>query len=353
IGRSQGASASFRVLSEKSAAQADYIEVFTTRPDTIFGVSFMCLAPEHELVEKLTTEQQKAEVRAYVEATAKRSERERMADVKTISGVFTGAYAEHPFTKEPIPIWIGDYVLAGYGTGAVMAVPCGDQRDHDFAKHFNLPIPNIFEGVDTSREAFVHKATAVIANSGFLDGLPQGKAAQKAIEGLEEMGQGRGKINYRLRDAVFSRQRYWGEPFPVYYVEGMPRMIAPEHLPLELPKVEKYLPTETGEPPLGNATHWAWDTQGHGVVSNERIQHNTVLPLELHSMPGWAGSFKYLNRYMHPRNHRAIFSEAAIGYWQDVDLYIGGSEHGTGHLLYARFWQMFMYDKGYVPKPEF
>ena len=353
IGRSQGASASFRVISGEADAKDDFIEVFTTRPDTIFGVSYMCLAPEHELVEKLTTEEQKAEVRAYVEATAKRSERERMADVKTVSGVFTGAYAEHPFTKEAVPIWIGDYVLASYGTGAVMAVPCGDQRDHDFAMHFGLPIPNIFEGVDTSKEAFADKATSVIANSDFLNGLSQGEASKRAIDGLEGLGQGKGKINYRLRDAVFSRQRYWGEPFPVYYVEGMPQMIAEEHLPLELPQVEKYLPTETGEPPLGNATQWAWDTQNNAVVSNKRIDHRTVFPLELNTMPGWAGSSQYFNRYMDPQNDQVIFSKGAIGYWQDVDLYIGGSEHATGHLLYSRFWQMFMFDRGHVTKPEF
>jgi len=300
-------------------------------------------------------------VDAYVEATAKRSERDRMADVKTISGVFTGAYAEHPFTKEPIPIWIGDYVLASYGTGAVMAVPCGDQRDHDFATHYQIPIPNIFEGVDISEEAFADKQTTVIANSDFLNGLPYKEAMKKAISELERIGHGEGKVNYRLRDAVFSRQRYWGEPFPVYYVDGMPQMIDVEHLPLQLPEVEKYLPTETGEPPLGNATEWAWDTVQNKVVSNENLSPSggdregdqTVFPLELNTMPGWAGSSQYFNRYMDPRNDDAIFSPEAINYWQDVDLYIGGSEHATGHLLYSRFWQKFMFDMGYVPKDEF
>ncbi|WP_228236813.1 leucine--tRNA ligase [Allomuricauda sp. M10] len=329
------------------------IEVFTTRPDTIFGVSFMTLAPEHELVAKITTPEQKAEVEAYVEATAKRSERDRMADVKTVSGAFTGAYAEHPFTKEPIPIWIGDYVLASYGTGAVMAVPCGDQRDYDFAKHYNIDIPNIFEGVDISEEAFADKAATIIANSDFLNGLSYKEATKKAIAELEKIGQGKGKVNYRLRDAVFSRQRYWGEPFPVYYVDGMPQMIALEHLPLELPKVEKYLPTETGEPPLGNATHWAWNTEQCTVVNNQLIDYKTVFPLELNTMPGWAGSSQYFNRYMDPRNNEAIFSKEAIDYWQDVDLYIGGSEHATGHLLYSRFWQKFMFDMGYVSKDEY
>ncbi|WP_276168223.1 leucine--tRNA ligase [Zobellia alginiliquefaciens] len=348
IGRSQGASAIFNVKGHD-----EKIEVFTTRPDTIFGVSFMTLAPEHELVAKITTPEQKAEVEAYIEATAKRSERDRMADVKTISGAFTGAYAEHPFTKEPIPVWIGDYVLAGYGTGAVMSVPCGDQRDYDFAKHFNIPIPNIFEGVDISEGAFSDKETTVISNSDFLNGLPYKKAMKRAIFELEKLGQGEGKINYRLRDAVFSRQRYWGEPFPVYYVEGMPQMIAAEHLPIKLPEVDKYLPTETGEPPLGNATVWAWDVNKSAVVSNELIDGKSVFPLELNTMPGWAGSSQYFNRYMDPHNADEIFSKEAIDYWQDVDLYIGGSEHATGHLLYSRFWQKFMFDLGLVPKEEF
>jgi leucyl-tRNA synthetase len=356
IGRSEGASVTFMVISDANvtlSAVEGQIEVFTTRPDTIFGVSFMTLAPEHELVSQITTAKQKAEVDAYVEATAKRSERDRMADVKTITGVFTGAFAEHPFTKEPIPIWIGDYVLAGYGTGAVMSVPCGDQRDYDFAKHFNIPIPNIFEGVDISEEAFADKATTVIGNSDFLNGLPYKKAVKRAIYELEQLGQGEGKINYRLRDAVFSRQRYWGEPFPVYYVDGMPQMIDTEHLPIELPEVEKYLPTETGEPPLGNATTWAWDVKKSTVVSNRLIDHKTVFPLELNTMPGWAGSSQYFNRYMDSGNTDEIFSQETMNYWQDVDLYIGGSEHATGHLLYSRFWQKFMFDKGLVPKDEY
>ncbi|MDO6808427.1 class I tRNA ligase family protein [Zobellia galactanivorans] len=348
IGRSEGAEVEFALKGSEHK-----IAIFTTRPDTIFGVSFMTLAPEHELVTKITTPEQKAEVEAYIEATAKRSERERMADVKTISGAFTGAYAEHPFTKEPIPVWIGDYVLAGYGTGAVMSVPCGDQRDYDFAKHFNIPIPNIFEGVDISEEAFADKATTVIANSDFLNGLGYKEATSKAIAELEKLGVGKGKVNYRLRDAVFSRQRYWGEPFPVYYVDGMPQMIAPEHLPIKLPEVDKYLPTETGEPPLGNATVWAWDTGKNEVVANDKIDNKTVFPLELNTMPGWAGSSQYFNRYMDPHNENEIFSKEAIGYWQDVDLYIGGSEHATGHLLYSRFWQKFMFDLGLVPKDEF
>ncbi len=360
IGKSEGAEVTFKVLpltpslgGGRGEVNSEVIDVFTTRPDTIFGVSFMTLAPEHELVAKITSPEQEAEVAAYIEATAKRSERDRMADVKTITGAFTGAYAEHPFSKEPIPIWIGDYVLAGYGTGAVMSVPCGDQRDYDFAKHFNIPIPNIFEGVDISEEAFADKEKTLITNSDFLDGLPYKKAVKRVIFELEKLGQGEGKINYRLRDAVFSRQRYWGEPFPVYYVDGMPQMIDQEHLPIVLPEVEKYLPTETGEPPLGNATIWAWDVNNSTVVSNKLIDHKSVFPLELNTMPGWAGSSYYFNRYMDPNNEDEIFSQKAINYWQDVDLYIGGSEHATGHLLYSRFWQKFLFDKGVVPKPEF
>ena len=349
IGRSEGASALFNIKGHE-----EKIEVFTTRPDTIFGVSFMTLAPEHELVQKITTDAQKEAVNTYVDATAKRSERERMADVKTISGVFTGAYAEHPFTKEQIPIWIGDYVLASYGTGAVMAVPCGDQRDYDFAQHFGIEIPNIFKGVDISEEAFADKATTILANSDFLNDLTYKEATTKVIQELEKIGHGKGKINYRLRDAVFSRQRYWGEPFPVYYdANGMPQMIAEEHLPLELPEVEKYLPTETGEPPLGNATHWAWNVSTSQVVANDLIDHKLVFPLELNTMPGWAGSSQYFNRYMDPHNNEAIYSKDVIGYWQDVDLYIGGSEHATGHLLYSRFWQKFLFDRGIAPKDEF
>ncbi len=353
IGRSEGASVTFHTIPSGDVKKSYPIEVFTTRPDTIFGASFMTLAPEHELVSLITTPEQEKEVAAYVEATAKRSERDRMADVKTISGAFTGAYASHPFTKEPVPVWIGDYVLAGYGTGAVMSVPCGDQRDYDFAKHFNIPIPNIFEGIDISEEAFADKEKTIIANSDFLNGLPYKKAVKLAIYELEKLEQGKGKINYRLRDAVFSRQRYWGEPFPVYYVEGMPQMIESKYLPIELPEVEKYLPTETGEPPLGNATTWAWNTVEHTVVSNKMIDHRTVFPLELNTMPGWAGSSFYFNRYMDPNNENEIFSQDAINYWQDVDLYIGGSEHATGHLLYSRFWQKFLFDKGVVPKEEF
>ncbi len=353
IGRSEGASLVFFTKTDEQNKSQHSIEVFTTRPDTIFGVSFMTLAPEHELVSKITSPEQRKEVETYVEYTSKRSERDRLSDVKTITGAFTGAYAIHPFTGEDIPIWIGDYVLAGYGTGAVMSVPCGDQRDYDFARNFGIPIPNIFKDVDISEEAFADKANTIIANSDFISGMKYDEACRAIIDALESKGQGRGKINYRLRDAVFSRQRYWGEPFPVFYVDGMPQMIAEEYLPLHLPEVEKYLPTETGDPPLGNATVWAWCTNTNSVVDNSKIDNKTVFPLELNTMPGWAGSSQYFNRYMDPRNDQEIFSKESMEYWQDVDLYIGGMEHATGHLLYSRFWQKFMYDRGWALKDEY
>jgi leucyl-tRNA synthetase len=351
IGKSVGATVKFQVSGSKFQ-----VEVFTTRPDTIFGVTFMTLAPEHELVKQITTLEQKAAVEAYVEATAKRSERERMADVKTISGVFTGAYAEHPFTKEPIPVWIGDYVLAGYGTGAVMAVPCGDERDYAFANFFKgthgMPeIKNIFNQ-DISEAAYGEKGGFELVNSDFLNGLDYKNGTKKAIEALEEIGAGNAKVNYRLRDAVFSRQRYWGEPFPVYYVNGLPQMIDKKHLPIVLPEVEKYLPTEDGQPPLGNATVWAWDVEKSGVVNCELIDNVNVFPLELNTMPGWAGSSWYWMRYMDAQNENEFASEEALKYWESVDLYIGGSEHATGHLLYSRFWNKFLKDRGYAPTEE-
>lgn len=351
IGKSVGAHVAFKIQNSEFK-----IPVFTTRPDTIFGVTFMTLAPEHELVEQITTPEQKATVEAYVEATAKRSERERMADVKTISGVFSGAYAEHPFTKEPIPVWIGDYVLAGYGTGAVMAVPCGDERDYAFANFFKgthgMPeIKNIFNQ-DISEAAYGEKGGFELVNSDFLNGLDYKNGTKKAIEALEEIGAGNAKVNYRLRDAVFSRQRYWGEPFPVYYVNDLPQMIDKKYLPIVLPKVEKYLPTEDGQPPLGNATVWAWDVEKSGVVSCELIDNVKVFPLELNTMPGWAGSSWYWIRYMDAHNTEAFANEEALKYWESVDLYIGGSEHATGHLLYARFWNKFLKDRGYAPTEE-
>ncbi len=357
IGKSVGAMVSFNVMPTTNNQQPTTISVFTTRPDTIFGVTFMTLAPEHELVSQITTPEQKQEVEAYIEKTAKRSERERMADVKTISGVFTGAYAEHPFSKEPIPVWIGDYVLAGYGTGAVMAVPCGDERDYAFANFFKgqngMPaIKNIFDNVDISKEAYGSKDNVVIANSDFLNGMNYKQATKKVIEELEKINQGKGKINYRLRDAVFSRQRYWGEPFPVYYVNGLPQMIDFKYLPIALPEVEKYLPTEDGQPPLGNAPVWAWDTINNKVVDTKSIDNKTIFPLELNTMPGWAGSSWYWMRYMDANNNDEFANKSALDYWQNVDLYIGGSEHATGHLLYSRFWNKFLKDKGFAPTEE-
>jgi leucyl-tRNA synthetase len=351
IGKSVGASVKFKVSGFKFK-----VEVFTTRPDTIFGVTFLTLAPEHELVTQITSPEQKEAVEAYIEATSKRSERERMADVKTISGVFTGAYAEHPLTKEPIPIWIGDYVLAGYGTGAVMAVPCGDERDYAFANFFKgtkgMPeIKNIFNQ-DISEAAFTSKDGFELINSDFLNGLGYKEATKKVIEALEDAEAGKAKINYRLRDAVFSRQRYWGEPIPMYYKNGVPYPIPTECLPLELPEVEKYLPTEDGQPPLGNATVWAWDTDKNKVVSNDWIDQVKVFPLELNTMPGWAGSSWYWMRYMDATNEQEFVGKEALNFWESVDLYIGGSEHATGHLLYARFWNKFLKDKGLAPTEE-
>lgn len=358
IGKSEGAMIKFAVLpfpkGEISAIKDKEISVFSTRPDTIFGVTYMTLAPEHELVSKITTPEHKEAVEAYVKASAKRSERERMADVKTISGVFTGAYAEHPFTKAPIPIWIGDYVLSGYGTGAVMAVPCGDERDYRFAKHFNLPIKNIFEGKTEEDLPFEGKGKdAVIANSDFISGFHWKKASDAVIGSLEEVNCGKRKTNYRLRDAVFSRQRYWGEPFPIYYKNGMPQALPEECLPLHLPQVEKYLPTEDGEPPLGRATQWAWDTEKQTVVSNDLVNNASIFPLEMNTMPGWAGSSWYLFRYMEDEKRQGAFaSKEALAYWQNVDLYIGGKEHATGHLLYSRFWTKFLKDRGFLSVDE-
>lgn len=358
IGKSIGAMVSFKVESQKSKAESEqrYIDVFTTRPDTIFGVTFMTLAPEHPLVQEITTPEYAAQVNEYILASSKRSERERMADVKSISGVFTGAYAEHPFTKEAIPVWIGDYVLAGYGTGAVMAVPCGDERDYAFANFFKgqegmLAIKNIFDK-DISEAAFGSKEGFQLVDSDFLNGLGYKEGTKKVIEVLEKLNQGFGKINYRLRDAVFSRQRYWGEPFPVYYVNGLPQMIDAQHLPIILPEVDKYLPTEDGLPPLGNALVWAWDSVNNKVVSSSAVENKTIFPLELNTMPGWAGSSFYWMRYMDAHNEKEFASKEALAYWESVDLYIGGSEHATGHLLYSRFWNKFLKDKGFAPTEE-
>lgn len=355
IGRSEGTEMEFAVKDSEVR-----FTIFTTRADTIFGVTFMVLAPESELVAQLTTEAQRAEVEAYVEATKKRTERERIAD-RRVTGVFSGSYAVNPFTGEEIPVWISDYVLAGYGTGAIMAVPAHDSRDYAFARHFNLPILPLIEGADVSEESFDAKEGTVMnspaagktARDGFtLNGLSVKEAIQRTKAFVTEQHLGRVKVNFRLRDAIFSRQRYWGEPFPVYYKDGMPQMIPAECLPLELPEVSKFLPTETGEPPLGNATRWAWDTTTNSVTDNTRIDHTTVFPLELSTMPGFAGSSAYYLRYMDPRNSKALVGEKAVNYWQNVDLYLGGSEHATGHLIYARFWNKFLHDIGISPKDE-
>jgi len=348
IGKSIGAKVFFQIENHEKR-----IEVFTTRPDTLFGVTFMTLAPELDLVQEITHPDQKEAVEKYVEETQKRTQRERMADVKNCTGVFTGSYVLHPFTKERIPIWIGDYVLADYGTGAVMAVPCGDQRDYDFAKHFDLPIKNIFSGVSIEKEAFTDKGTTVIDHSDFLTGLSYEEAMKTVIKALEDQGSGEGTINYRLRDAIFSRQRYWGEPIPMYYQEGLPQPLDLKHLPLTLPEVEKYLPTPEGAPPLGNAETWAWDTQKEQVVANVLIDHKTVFPLELNTMPGWAGSSWYFYRYMDATNTNSFVGKEAAAYWKEVDLYLGGSEHATGHLLYSRFWQKFLFDLDLLPVEEY
>ena len=355
IGRSEGTEMQFSVKDSDLK-----FTIFTTRADTIFGVTFMVLAPESELVAQLTTDAQRAEVEAYLEATKKRTERERIADRK-VSGVFSGSYAVNPFTGDAIPVWISDYVLAGYGTGAIMAVPAHDSRDYAFARHFNLPIVPLIEGADVSEESFDAKE-GIVSNSpaagkeslkGFsLNGLTVKEAIAATKKFVTENGLGRVKVNYRLRDAIFSRQRYWGEPFPVYYKDGMPQMIPEACLPLELPEVSRFLPTETGEPPLGNATRWAWDEKNACVTDNSQIDQVNVFPLELSTMPGFAGSSAYYLRYMDPRNDDSLVSEEAVGYWQNVDLYIGGSEHATGHLIYSRFWNKFLFDLGISCKEE-
>ena len=348
IGKSIGAKVFFQIEGHDKK-----IEVFTTRPDTIFGVTFMTLAPELDLVQEITHPDHKEVVDAYIEETQKRTQRERMADVKNSTGVFTGGYVLHPFTQERIPIWIGDYVLADYGTGAVMAVPCGDKRDYDFAKHFDIPIKNIFKEVSIEKEAFTDKGTAVIDHSDFLTGLSYKEAMKTVIHQLEKQGSGEGTINYRLRDAIFSRQRYWGEPIPVYYKNKLPQPLELKHLPLNLPEVEKYLPTPEGAPPLGNAESWAWDTQKEKVVDNKLIDNKTIFPLELNTMPGWAGSSWYFYRYMDAQNTENFVGQDAVNYWKEVDLYLGGSEHATGHLLYSRFWQKFLFDLNLLPVEEY
>ena len=355
IGRSEGTEVQFKI-----ADSDESFTIFTTRADTMFGVTFMVLAPESELVEKVTTAEQKAAVEDYIKYVKGRTERERMIDHK-VTGVFSGSYAINPFTGEKNPIWISEYVLAGYGTGAIMAVPAHDSRDYAFAKHFNLPIIPLIEGADVSEESYDAKE-GIVTNSPRKDVKPyidfslNGLTVKEAIAAtkkyVKEAGIGRVKVNYRLRDAIFSRQRYWGEPFPVYYKNGIPTMIPEECLPIELPEVDKFLPTETGEPPLGNATVWAWDEANKKIVENTKIDNKTVFPIELYTMPGFAGSSAYYLRYMDPHNNQALVSEEADKYWQNVDLYVGGSEHATGHLIYSRFWNKFLFDLGISCKEE-
>ena len=354
IGRSEGTEMRFHIKDSDVE-----FTIFTTRADTIFGVTFMVLAPESELVPQVTTDARRAEVEAYLEATKKRTERERIAD-RRVTGVFSGSYAVNPMTGEAIPVWISDYVLAGYGTGAIMAVPAHDSRDYAFAKHFGLEIRPLIEGCDVSEESFDAKE-GIMTNSPregmtgcglVLNGLTVKEAIARTKAFVKEHHLGRVKVNYRLRDAIFSRQRYWGEPFPVYYKDGMPYMIPETCLPLELPEVDKFLPTETGEPPLGHATRWAWDTVNKCVTENSRIDNATVFPIELNTMPGFAGSSAYYLRYMDPHNDEALVSRRADEYWQNVDLYVGGTEHATGHLIYSRFWNKFLFDLGVSVKEE-
>lgn len=353
IGRSEGAEVRFKV------ADSDIeLTIFTTRADTMFGVTFMVLAPESDYVSQVTTSSQAQEVQAYVDATKKRTERERISD-RRVSGVFTGSYAVNPLTGDNIPIYVSDYVLAGYGTGAIMAVPAHDSRDYAFAKHFDLPIIPLIEGADVSEESYDAKEGTVI-NSPIkgkqttfsLNGMQVKDAIAATKEYITKQGLGHVKVNYRLRDAIFSRQRYWGEPFPVYYKGGMPYMIPENCLPLELPEIDKYEPTETGEPPLGRATKWAWDIEKDVVVDKSQINNTTVFPLELNTMPGFAGSSAYYLRYMDPHNEEALVAKDVAAYWQNVDLYVGGTEHATGHLIYSRFWNKFLHDYGYSYKEE-
>ncbi|WFE86124.1 leucine--tRNA ligase [Parabacteroides chongii] len=356
IGRSEGAEIQFKVKDSDIE-----FTIFTTRADTMFGVTFMVLAPESELVAQLTTAEQKQEVDAYLDRTKKRTERERIAD-RSVTGVFSGSYAINPFTGDAVPVWISDYVLAGYGTGAIMAVPAHDSRDYAFAKHFNLPIIPLIEGCDISEESFDAKE-GIVCNSPRPDVTPycdlslNGLTVKEAIAAtkkyVSEHQLGRVKINYRLRDAIFSRQRYWGEPFPVYYdADGMPQMLPFEALPLQLPEVDKFLPTATGEPPLGHATKWAWDSVNKKVVETSKIDNKTIFPLELCTMPGFAGSSAYYLRYMDPHNNEGLVDKQVNEYWRNVDLYIGGTEHATGHLIYSRFWNKFLYDMGTICEDE-
>lgn len=359
VGRSEGAEMRFESITpEGTEERRGHFTIFTTRADTIFGVTFMVLAPESELVAQLTTSEQREEVEAYLAYVAKRTERDRMADHK-VTGVFSGSYGVNPFTGERIPIWISEYVLAGYGTGAIMAVPAHDSRDYAFARHFQLPIVPLIEGADVSQESFDAKEGTVmnspregVNSTLMLNGLTVQEAIAKTKAFIAEQGIGQVKVNYRLRDAIFSRQRYWGEPFPVYYKDDMPYMIPEDCLPLQLPEIDAYKPTESGEPPLGRAEKWAWDTEKRCVVEKRLIDHKTVFPIELCTMPGFAGSSAYYLRYMDPHNDQALVGKKADEYWQNVDLYVGGTEHATGHLIYSRFWNKFLFDLGVSCKEE-
>ncbi len=345
IGRSEGAEMRFRI-----AGSNDELLIFTTRADTVFGVTFMVLAPESEYVSRVVTDAQRTEVDAYLDQVKRRTERERIAD-RRVTGVFSGSYAVNPLTNKEIPIWISDYVLAGYGTGAIMAVPAHDSRDYAFAKHFSLPIVPLIEGADVSEQSFDAKEGAMI-NSGFLNGLQVKEAIAKMKEHITKTGIGRVKVNYRLRDAIFSRQRYWGEPFPIYYKNGMPYLIPEDCLPLELPEISDFKPTADGNPPLGHAQRWAWNEKERCLADTTDIDNKTIFPIELCTMPGFAGSSAYYLRYMDPTNDTALVGHAAEQYWQNVDLYIGGTEHATGHLIYSRFWDKFLFDLGVISSDE-
>lgn len=360
IGRSEGTEVMFKSITptaDNEEIEHD-ITIFTTRADTMFGVTFMVLAPESELVPELTTIEQKSEVEEYLAYVKKRTERDRMTDRK-VTGVFTGSYGINPLTDEKLPIYISEYVLSGYGTGAIMAVPAHDSRDYAFAKHFGLPIRPLIEGADVSEESFdakegivINSPIKLVEGSFSLNGLTVKEAIAATKKYVTERGLGKVKVNYRLRDAIFSRQRYWGEPFPVYYKDGMPYMVPEECLPLELPAIDKFEPTETGEPPLGRAKIWAWDEENKTIVDKELIDNKTIFPLELNTMPGFAGSSAYYLRYMDPHNNKALVGKEADEYWQNVDLYVGGTEHATGHLIYSRFWNKFLFDYGYSCKEE-
>ena len=348
IGKSKGVSLNFKVENSNKS-----IEVFTTRPDTIFGVSFLTIAPEYKDIKDLSVSENKSIIEKYISEVSKKSERDRLSDVKTVSGVFSGSYAIHPFNGNKVPIWISDYVIASYGTGAVMGVPAGDQRDFDFANKFQIDIPNIFEDIDISNAAFSDKTGFKLTNSEFLDGKDYNESIEIIINEIENKKIGKSKIQYKLRDATFSRQRYWGEPIPIYYQDGIPKNIDLDHLPLKLPEVDNFLPTKNGDSPLGNSKAWAWNEKDKKVTNNDNINEVDTFPIELNTMPGWAGSSWYFYRYMDPTNSENFVSEESQNYWSDVDVYFGGSEHATGHLLYSRFYQKFLYDLNLLKKDEY